>query len=254
MLVPESNIIELMGPPGVGKSTLYHEVCKKWSPDSNWIYFDMLMASPTPSIRNFSNWLAYRYKKYTGKRLHGTLSLDYGLTFVKEHKELANFCWQLFTEDPIRHPIEQRYRNIYLLFDHFSGYQAIASRQYSKPCLVEEGLFQKSFLVYDDKQRMAAILDEYCELVPLPKAVVAIYTDDVDLIVKQIKHRKKIIASHQNKDHEGLMNDTKKWLLFTQLVLEKLQSKGVHTICIDGSKSLQEKAIDLQSVLKSLPR
>src|SRR5690606_32524737 len=171
---------------------------------------------------------------------------------IKKNESLAAFCWKHLTENPNNHSFESHFRHAYLLYDDFGRYQAIAEKRHPKPCLIEEGLFQKSFLVHDDKQMMADILDEYLSVLPLPQAVISLDTENIELIIKRIKERKKTIPSHRNKDNEALVKETEKWQLLIRLLLEKLEEKKVWVYKIDGSKPLSEKVTLVDSTLNSL--
>lgn len=248
----KAKTIEIIGPPGIGKSTLYHEVCKTWGPKKNWIYYDMLMAPPKPPISNFIQWMEYKYRWYMGKKLSKSLPMDYGLKFIRENRDLASFCWKYLTENPNHNSMESCFRHAYFLYDDFSTYQAIAEKKYPKPCLIEEGFFQKSFLIHEDKHVMEDILDEYLSVLPLPYAVIGLDTENVDLIIQRLKTRKKMIPSHQNKDDKDLILETKKWQHLIRLVFDKLESKNVLLHRMDGGKPLDEKVALLESTLESI--
>lgn len=250
--VSEARTIEIIGPPGIGKSKLYHEVCKTWSPEKNWTYHDVLLAPEKPSMLNFINWLEYNYRWYLGKKLSKSLPTDFGLKFIRQNEELAGFCWKYLTEDPVHNSLESRFRHAYFLYDNFCGYQAITEKRSPKPCLIEEGLFQKSFLIHDSKQLMEEILDEYLSVLPLPYAVIGLDTENIGLIVSRLRKRKKVIPSHQHKDDKDLIRETEKWQYFIRLVLDKLENKNVLVYRVDGSKPLGEKVTILTSILKSM--
>ena len=127
--IGEAKTIEIIGPPGVGKSKLYHEVCKTWSPKKNWIYYDMLLARKKPSISNFIQWMEFKYRWYMGKKLSASLPMECGLKFIRENESLAAFCWQYLTENPSHNSFESRFRHAYLLYDDFGGYQAIVEKR-----------------------------------------------------------------------------------------------------------------------------
>ena len=107
-------------------------------------------------------------------------------------------------------------------------------------------------MIHDDKQMMADILDEYLSVLPLPHAVIGLDTENIELIIRRIKERKKTIPSHRNKDNKTLIKETEKWQYLIRLVLDKLQDKNVLIYKIDGSKPLTEKVTLLDSTLKSI--
>lgn len=148
--------------------------------------------------------------------------------------------------------MESCFRHAYFLYDDFSTYQAIAEKRHPKPCLIEEGFFQKSFLIHEDKQVMEDILDEYLAVLPLPHAVIELDTENVDLIIQRLKTRKKTIPSHQNKTDKELVLETEKWQYLNRLVYDKLRAKNVLVHRMDGGKPLNEKVALLESTLASI--
>lgn len=249
-----SNTIEIIGPPGIGKSVLFHAVCRSWNPKKEWVYDDVLLAPKEPSVLQFSNWLEYQYRWYLGKKLSRNLPNSYGEKFILNNEKLARFCWRYLSENPHHNSIKDRYRYSCFLFDNFCKYQAIEEKNSPKPCLIEEGFLQKSFLIHDDRQMMEEILDQYISLLPLPATIIALDTEDAELIAKRIQGRNKIIPSHYNMDLKGLVHETEKWQYYTRLVLDKMKKKDVPVYKIDGSKPLEEKAAVLNLILQSQTR
>jgi len=244
--------VEIIGPPGIGKSKLFWALSKKWTPRKNWIYDDMLLAPKKPGILKPVQWINYQYRLYSGKNLTKSLSNDFGIRFIQNNQALADFCWTVLTENPQHNSLESRYRHAYFIFVNFCGYQAIAEKGSHKPCLIEEGLFQKSFLIQEDRQMMEDLVEEYLSVLPLPKAMVGLDSADTELILKRIKGRKKIIPSHNNKDEAGLRKDIENWQYLVQLMLDKLEKKNVLVYKIDGGKPLEEKVAILEPILQSL--
>lgn len=250
--INQARTIEIIGAPGIGKSKLYHEVCKTWNPGNTWTYADVLLAPEKPSMLSFIRWLEYNYRWYLGKRLSKSLPTNLGLKFIREHEELAAFCWKYLTENPVHNSLDSRFRHACILYDNFCGYQAIIEKRSPKPCLIEEGLFQKSFLIHDSEELMKEILDEYLSVLPLPYAVIGLDTDNIGLIVSRLRKRKKVIPSHQDKSDEELIRETEKWRYIIRLILDKLENKNVLVYRVDGSKSLDGNVAVLTSILKSM--
>lgn len=246
-----SNTIEIIGPPGIGKSMLFQEVCKLWNPKKNWIYDDILLAPKKPNLFQLFNWIEYKYRWVRGKKMSKNLPNSLGEKFILKNQNLANFCWNYLSEDPTHSALRNRYRYTCFLFDNFCKYQAIIEKNSVVPCLIEEGFLQKSFLIHEDRLLMEKIVDQYMGLLPLPSSLIVLDTEDTDLIVKRIKQRKKIIPSHYNMDDSGLLKETKKWQYFLDLVLDKMSNRNVPVYKIDGSRPLGENVSSLNIILQS---
>jgi deoxyadenosine/deoxycytidine kinase len=252
----KARIIEIIGPPGVGKSTIYQSLCKTWKPGFPWVYPDVLMTSKL-DFYSFRKWLIFNLRIKLGKRLTKTIPVDYGMRFAGQQQDLANFCWKYITDIQFYddEEINKRFRSAYFLFKTFCTYQAILENGPAKPCIVEEGFLQKSFIIKDkeeDDQEMNELLDEYLRLIPLPHAIIYIDTPDSKEIVKRLRGRSKVIASHNGKDDDALLRDIENWQQVQQNILEKLQNGGVQIVRINGKAPVKDNVFILKELLKKM--
>jgi len=208
-------IIEILGPPGVGKSTVYQQLCRTWKPRSCWVYPDVVL-TPVPNFFSFRSWLVFKLRMILRKKLTKTIPVEYGLRFAGKEQELAAFCWKLISYIQYYKDgdINKRFRSAYFLFTTFSMYQAIFEHATEKPCIIEEGFLQKSFFVRDnkvDEQLTNYTLNKYLQLVPLPYAVIYMDIPDSREIVKRLRSRSKVISSHCGISDEVLQRDIDNW-------------------------------------------
>jgi thymidylate kinase len=248
-------IIEIIGPPGVGKSTIYQSLCRTRKPGSHWVYPDVLLTSK-PGFFSFRKWLVYQLRMLQGKKLTKSIPVDYGLRFADQHHELAEFCWSLLSDAPFNRDKEigKRFRSVYFLFTTFCTYQAIAEKCPPIPCIIEEGLLQKSFFIRDDEedhQLINELLNKYLLLVPLPYAVIYIDTPDIKEIVKRLRGRNKIIASHLDKDDAALRRDIEKWQYTYHYILERLKNAGVLIVRLNGIQPVQENVSRIKELMEN---
>jgi thymidylate kinase len=249
-------IIEIIGPPGIGKSTIYQSLCKTWKPGSQWVYPDVLLTSK-PGIFSFRKRLVYHLHILLHKKLTKSIPVDYGLRFAAEQQKLAKFCWKYlsdiqFSDDE---DINKRFRSAYFLFRTFCIYQAILEKAPAKPCIIQEGFLQKSFFISEDEDDdllINELLNKYLLLIPLPYAIIYIDTPDIKEIVKRLRGRDKIIASHLGKNDEALQKDIEKWQHAQNNILEKLKSAGVLIIRINGRQPVKENVSGIQELLKKI--
>ncbi len=178
--------------------------------------------------------------------------MEFGLRFMENHEKFASFCWDHLSGSPFHNTPDRKFRSAYLLFMDFCRYQAIIEKKHPVPCLIEEGFFQKSFLVFEDQQLMEDILNQYMSYLPLPHAVIAINSEDKALILERIKKRKKVIASHLNKEDEELLSDIDQWRFLIHSILNKLKGRGVKILQLDGSVPLEEKVEATNTFLRTL--
>lgn len=244
-------IVEVIGPPGIGKSTIYKALCGKWQPNAPWIYQEALLAPGKPSFFAFSKWLEYHFRKFSGKPKKMSLSVDYGLQFVDNNVELAHFYWNHLS-DPHTYKHEEighRFRSSYFLFSDFCRYQALLATGTDKTCVIDEGFLQKSFLLQENKQKMIDIVNRYVPLLPLPDAVIYINTTHKDVILNRLERRNKVIASHQGKDKEGLLADIEKWQFLFEIIVDKMKVNRIPVHNIDAERPVAENAFLLNKIL-----
>ena len=140
-------IIEIIGPPGIGKTTLYNALCKNWRSSMKWTHQNAIL-NPAPLRSDLSKWIRYQAKKLFNMDLSKSVPLEFGLRFAQSHPRLVNFCWRQLSDENV-FPEEMgglRFRSGYLLYLDFCRYQAITELRPKVPCLLNEGLLQKSFL------------------------------------------------------------------------------------------------------------
>ena len=246
-----TKIIEMIGPPGVGKTTLYDVLCAKWDPKYNWTFQEALLA-PKPNMEDFKGWLVYQCKRKLGIKVHKHISSDFGLRFINDHFELSNFLWSLISKSNIykEEDLDKRFRSVNNLFSDFCRYQALFETKSSKPCLICEGFLQKSFLTQVDKVEMHELVSRYIKLVPLPSVVIYITTRNTEIIVQRLLTRKKVLANHLGMNPQELLIDILKWYSLFDCILDSLRMNNVEVYTINAASSIKENVDQLQNILE----
>jgi guanylate kinase len=248
------HIIEFVGPPGIGKSSIYKSLCKQWNKDDNWIHQDALLAPRKPGLLDFANWLAYHVQVLLGKKLAKSIATEYGLRFADHHRDLAGFYWNHLS-DPVFFPdqaLDKRFRAAYFLFSDFCRYQAIQESPSDRPCAIDEGLLQKSFLLHDDQQLMRDLMRRYLLVVPLPYAIVYIDTPDKQVISERLHKREKKLPVHLAKNEQALLTETEKWQHLLQMMLEMVKDEKVIVYAVDGAKPIKDNVNLIREFLANL--
>jgi deoxyadenosine/deoxycytidine kinase len=246
-----TEIIEIVGPPGVGKTALYQALCKSRKPGESWTYQDLLLANK-PRFSNFSKWIEFRFRKFFKKKLTRSLPIEYGLQFIAHHEKLAGFYWKQLSDEQIYsdEEIDKRFRSAFFLFTDFCRYEAIMERHSDVPCVINEGLLQKSFVVQNNSQQLPLFISQYLPLLPLPQAIIYLNTLNQDLILERLSTRKKVIASHTGKNRQELLDDISKWQYQFQLMFEWMQAHNVPVYILDAENPVAKNVSLLKTIFK----
>jgi GTPase SAR1 family protein len=238
------NIIEFIGPPGVGKTAIYRALCRHWQANHNWIYQDALLAPKKPPIFKLAQWMEYNTQVVLGRKLAKALPVESGLRFVNNNKELAAFCWNHLSDPTFFNDqsIGKRFRAAYFLFLDFCRYQAIQENENGchRSCIIDEGLLQKSFLIHDNQEVMLAAIKQYLAVIPLPYATIYIDTPDKEIIKQRLHSRRKTLHPYFVKNETALLSETGKWQYLLQLIADIIEEKKVLIYRVDGAKPINE--------------
>lgn len=243
-----TGIIEIIGPPGVGKSTIYQALCKKWNADANWIYPDALLSA---GKKGFGSWLRFRLRKIIKAPAH-TAPVNLGLEYIGQHKALADFLWNYISGSSVFNDDDtgMRFRAIYFLFRDFCNYQTLSKAEQNRPCIIDEGLLEKSYMLLANRRELRELVQQYLSLLPLPSAVVYVNTKSTAIIADRLLHRKKIIASHIGLNRAALEEDVAHWQYYFSVVIEQLNKRNVPVLFIDGADRIDVNARLISEFLK----
>lgn len=246
-----TEIIEIVGPPGVGKTTLYQALCKSRKPGETWTYQDLLLANK-PRFSNFNKWIEFRLRQLLKRKLAQSLPTEHGLQFIAHHQKLAGFYWHQLSNEQIYsdEEIDKRFRSAFFLFTDFCRYGAIMERHSDVPCIINEGLLQKSFVVQNNSQQLPLFISQYLPLLPLPQAIIYLNTLNQDLILERLSTRKKVIASHTGKNRQEILDDISKWQYQFQLMFEWMQNHNVPVYILDAENPVAKNVSLLKTIFK----
>jgi guanylate kinase len=249
-----NKVIEIIGPPGVGKSTLFKCLCREWQPKANWIYQEALLAPAYTKLVTLNKWFTYHLIKKLGKSRIKKIPIELGLRFAHEHLDLVNFYWDLLSDAAVydNKQTSKKFRSAYFLYAEFCKYQAIYESNPSKFCLINEGLLQKSFLIHSDPAFTKNVISKYITVVPLPYAIIYLDVNNIDIIVQRLKSRDKVIASHLNKNLEELFNDIAAWQYALNTIVEETEKLDTIVLRIDGARSITENVSQIKRFLDAL--
>jgi len=249
-----ANIVEFIGAPGVGKSSVYKALCRSWDSKQNWVHQNILLYSQKKTSYPLLSWINYKIRSFLKINFQHSLPVNGGVQYVQDHESLAKFYWDHLSnpEFTSNEDMGLRFRSAFFLFRDFCKYQAIHDNANGKVCVIDEGVLQKSFLIHEDVLMTQSLLDEYFSLCELPKAVFWVHVESLEIILERLTNRHKYIASHVGKNEESLMEETKKWAKLIKLIADQLEKQGVKVYQLDGTLPIKNNVEKVKEILINL--
>ena len=174
----KTRIIEIVGPPGIGKSTVYTTLCSLWKQQDSWLPQNALLRKSNPPISQVRSWIGYQVSEILRLKKSTAVPVEVGLRFANNHKALSFFFWSYLCRHATRRKdAGNAFSTAYFLFKDFCRYQAVWDAGSPRPCLLDNGFLSKAFLFHEDEEQLEQQLDEYLSLVPLPHAIICLEKD-----------------------------------------------------------------------------
>ncbi len=249
-------IAELLGPSGVGKSALYHELRNRWKPADKWVSFDDIFATPkqfpgtyirtvyrplkkawkdpydySRSLKNYNIW--DQLDGYSNPFLFG----EYGDFFHRMMDLVEQHCKVGYSGE------DKRFQAFFMIMWSVGQLNTV---------LELEG-DDRLFLMKDGEMLLSRIMhlnspsfDEdalraYLEVVPKPEVLVRLIAPP-EQIVKRIKQRDRVASLHLGMDDETIYRYTHDTLIMLGKACELLKSEGIPVLEINAENEVSENA------------
>jgi predicted CopG family antitoxin len=248
--------IEFIGSPGVGKSTIYQELEKKWDRNAIWIPDKYLFPRKRKS-------LLFKPKKILSlgfsKDSHqiDVLALrEAGDRFVALYPEYMEACWNNIHARQKKHlnGLDLRFAKANYLYQLVQKIQCVDESNNPRVAIVDEGLVHSIYnglywseTEEEEKQEIKNLL----KVIPLPKGLISIETSFSENISRLLE-RKKVISMHKSlivSDLESVIRQNRsKRALLNQI----LKEFGIPLLHLDSSKAPQHNTSEIIKFIDQL--
>lgn len=249
-------IVEIVGPSGIGKSTLYQQLRESWNPDLNWVSFhDLRFRKPEP-VWSATRWYRFLKRKLFSEPKKREASSRYNPNpvkrFIEGHPELfsefmdllQNHSADSFAGD------DRRALNFFWLIETAGFVQEIFDYQSDHPddmriCLLDEG-FVSRVMHLSSPTLTERDIEHYLNRVPVSGTIFYL-SASVQQIVNRIESREKISTIHRGLSRSELFQLTERIQNQLEYSCSVMERRGASVIMLDATGTnieISEKVIE----------
>lgn len=207
-----ARIVEFVGSPGVGKTTIYRELITRSSKKHKWIAAEFLFPKEKLVLENYSRFILNVIRLIIKKRGHvDTIAMeDAGGRFVASYPDFIDQCWNNINciHKKNVNGSDLRFQKISYLYKIIQKIQILRERESSQIAVVDEGLVQFVTSSLGKRQDLTEEKEEvkkFFEIMPMPSGIVSVETD-LKENTKRLLQRKKVISMHKSLMQSELEN------------------------------------------------
>ena len=236
-----SEIIEFIGPRGVGKSTIYKELANRKSKKSIFA-----PAQDFLPIKSNINFLSRDYIKLLGKKVLKKPFVDNDkirkacYKFLSQNRNFSSLCWNLISKNQIcdHNGTDNRLRVASNLYQYFGIYQTIVDSKNPNLCVRDELLLHTMVQLTNNEEINKDDILAFIKNAPLPKAVIQ-FDAPAQLLAERCFNRK-IVQSQKNKSFENLVKAGEMERNKYTLLKEHLIKQKIPVFVVDTTKDVKE--------------
>jgi len=251
-----AKIVEFYGSPGVGKSTIYEELKRKWSKDSNWIPSHHLFTKKKIKFESLSKFLSDVANIIKNGNIDDVAMKDAGDRFVAQYAEFIDAFWNniIFKQKKSYNGLDLRFERAKYFYITIQRIQFLRESNSKKIALVDEGLIHRISRGLYKSENLIEEIDEIkhlLQIMPLPDALIYVETD-VQENAKRLAHRKKVISMHKSlsiTEIENIIPETQERMENVTKILEK---KGITILRVDAKLHISTNVTKIISFVEGL--
>lgn len=259
-------IVEIIGPSGSGKSSIYNSLKEKWSSDDPWVTYDHVKyshVSPAErmirrfqkAIRSFNPFLKREIPKT--EMIPEWKVIDHrNQTFLGDDYAGAKSVLMDLVEKHAKSAYDgsdKRFNTIYMLMWSIAQIDTLKRmKEDDRFCILRqgEGLISRVMHLNSPTFDENALIT-YLDAVPLPDVLFVLQLDPVE-IVNRIKKRDRMSTLHKGMDGQELFRYTQSTYNLLQRAAGFAENHGVHVYRVDVSDPVENSVERISDALVNL--
>lgn len=251
-----AKIVELLGPSGVGKSSLYVELQNRWCETDDWaVYHDFIyqrkkMDLVTLALKVKSLWKKTHNSDYFWN--DGNLK-DMQREFADRYPEFMSVLMDLVEEHTKEgySGEDKRFLVMFFSLKSIGRLQAVYEKKKdARTCLIDEALISR-IMHLNSPSFTSSHIETYLSAMPLPDGLVYLNAP-AEVILERIqkRKRKKLSTIHQGLSDGEIQLYTENTQQLMETVTQLLNQNNIPVLQLDATKPLKELADRTAQFLK----
>jgi deoxyadenosine/deoxycytidine kinase len=252
--------IELVGVPGIGKSTTYKYLRNIHTDEDNWLLLEHLFKNSTPRPVGVKQKVRTLISKILGLPMAPKVKVAHDnkflFDFMAQNEALIDIFWDItMTKNKNLFGKDLRFTTVNYIMMVFKNLQAILDYKTNKCVVLDEGIminlshFTNRALEEPFESQISSVLDKFT----LPSGIV-FFDGDVETVIERTKIRGKLKVEDENLSDEMLKKSREETAFERRKYVEIADSRGIPILRLDAGDSIESKAKELAAFADSIAK